>query len=100
MPRVMPTEAVRTIRRLFPGIGRHNVLQTYSLGNANALRGVINLVKEVPSELIVLPEDVYANMILATSAIENQLDLWISRGDVSVLRAVNGADPVLLIWEA
>jgi hypothetical protein len=100
MPRVMPTEAVQTIRRLFPGIGRHNVSQTYSLGNANELRGIVNIVKEVPSELIVLPEDVYANLILATSAIENQLNLWISRGEVSVLRPVNGVDPVLLICEA
>jgi hypothetical protein len=100
MPRVMPTEAVRTIRRLFPGIGRHNVSQTYSLGNANELRGIINLVKEVPPELIDLPEDVYASLILATSAIENQLDLWISRGEVSILRPVGGVDPVLLIWEA
>src|SRR5215472_14813123 len=101
MPRVMPTQAVATIRRLFPGASRHNNPQpTYSSGNANALRGIINLVKEIPPELIVLPEDVYADLILANSAIESQLDIWVSRGDVGVLQPVNGVDPVLLILEA
>jgi hypothetical protein len=103
MPRVVPTQAVATIRRLFPGISRHNNPQpTYSLGNANSLRGIVDLVKEVPPEMIVLPEDVYANMVLATGAIENQLDIWISRGGGigDVLYPINGLDPVLLICEA
>jgi hypothetical protein len=101
MPRITPTQAVATIRRLFPGASRHNNPQpTYSTGNANALRGIINLVKEVPPEMIVLPEDVYADLILAISAIESQLDTWISRGAGGVLQPVNGVDPVLLIFEA
>jgi hypothetical protein len=86
-------------------MSRHNSPQpTYSIGNANALRGIINLVKEVPPEMIVLPEDVYADLILATSAIENQLEIWISLGaggaGHSVLQPVKGIDPVLLILEA
>jgi hypothetical protein len=101
MSRITPTQALATIRLLFPGASRHNSPQpTYSSGNANALRGIINLVKEVPPEMIVLPEDVYTNLILATSAIENQLNIWISRGDVSLLQPVKGVDPVLLILEA
>jgi hypothetical protein len=101
MSRITPTLAIATIRLLFPGASRHNSPQpTYSTGNANALRGIINLVNEVPSEMIVLPEDVYADLILATSAIENQLNIWISRGDVGVLQPVKGVDPVLLILEA
>jgi hypothetical protein len=101
MPPVMPTQAVATIGCLFPGMSRHNNPQpTYSSGNANVLRGIINLVKEIPPEMIVLPEDVYADLILATSAIENQLEIWISRGDFGVLQPVKGVDPVLLICEA
>jgi hypothetical protein len=101
MPRITPTQAVATIRLLFPGASRHHSPQpTYSIGNANALRGIINLVKEVPTEMIVLSEDVYADLILATSAIENQLSIWISRGAGDVLHPVNGVDPVLLILEA
>jgi hypothetical protein len=50
--------------------------------------------------MIVLSEDVYADLILATSAIENQLSIWISRGAGDVLHPVNGVDPVLLILEA
>lgn len=101
MPRITPTQAVATIRRLFPHVSRHNNPQpTYSMGNANALRGIINLVKEVPPEMVVLTEDVYADLILATSAIENQLEIWISRGAGDVLHPVKGVDAVLLIFEA
>jgi hypothetical protein len=50
--------------------------------------------------MIVLPEDVYAELILAISAVENQLNIWISRGDTGALMPVKGIDPVLLIREA
>ena len=101
MSRITPTQAVTTIRLLFPGASRHISPQPiYSSGNANALRGIINLVKEVPPEMLVLSEEVYTDLILATSAIENQLNIWISRGDVGQLHPVKGFDPVLLILEA
>ena len=97
----MPSQAVGTIRQLFPGVSRHNRPQpTYSTGNANVPRGIIDLVKQIPPELVILAEDVYADLILAISAIENQLDIWAFRGDVSVLMPVKGFDPVLLILEA
>lgn len=103
MSRITPSQAAATIRLLFPGASRHNSPQpTYSMGNANTLRGVIDLVKEVPPEMIVLPEDVYADLILATSAIENQLNIWTSRGatGAGVIEPVKGVDPVLLILQA
>jgi hypothetical protein len=50
--------------------------------------------------MLVLSEEVYTDLILATSAIENQLNIWISRGDVGQLHPVKGVDPVLLILEA
>ena len=101
MPRIMPSQAVATIRHLFPGVSRHSSPQPiYAIGHSNVLRGIINLVKQIPAELMVLPEDVYADLILAISAIENQLDIWTSRGDVGRLQLVKGLDPVLLILEA
>jgi hypothetical protein len=101
MPRIAPTQVVATIDRLFPGTSRHKKPQpTHSSGNANALRGIINLVNKVPDELIILPEDIYTDLILATSAIQNQLDIWTYRGDVGLLQAVKGLDPLVLIREA
>jgi hypothetical protein len=73
MSRIAPTQAVATIRLLFPGASRHISPQPiYSSGNANALRGIINLVKEAPPEMPFFQEEVYTDLISATSAIENQ----------------------------
>jgi len=100
MPPITPTQAVTTISLLFPHTHQGTQVGTYSSGNASALRGIINLVREIPSELIVLPEDVYTDMVLAVSAIQNQLDIWIYRGDVGLLGSVKGQDPFSLISRA
>jgi hypothetical protein len=73
---------------------------TYSSGNAGALRGIVNLVREVSQDLLVLPADLYADLVLGMRAIENQLDIWTARGDIGLLTAVRGVDLVLLIWRA
>ena len=99
MPPITPTQAVTTISLRFPHTGQGTQVGTYSSGNARALRGITNLVREIPPELIVLPEDVYADMVLAVGAIQNQLDTWINRGD-SLLTSVKGQDPVGLISRA
>jgi hypothetical protein len=48
----------------------------------------------------VLPEDVYTDLVLAVSAIQNQLDTWINRGDIGLMAPVKGQDPVGLISRA
>jgi hypothetical protein len=101
MSRITPTQAVTTISHLFPHTRQGpQTGATYSSENASALRGIINLVREIPSELIVLPEEVYTDLVLAISAIQNQLDIWMYRGDVGLLRSVNGQDPVVSILRA
>src|ERR1700682_2903201 len=101
MPRIMPSQAVATTSHLFPHTRQGTqVVGTYSSGNASALRGIVNLVREIPPELIVLPEDVYTDLVLAVSAIQNQLDTWMYRGDVGLLGSVRGQDPVSLISRA
>ena len=101
MPPITPTQARATISLLFPGADQNAYgVPTYSWGNASALRGIINLVREIPSELISLPEDVYTDLVLAIRAIENQLDVWIHRGDAGLLGSVQGQDPIVLILRA
>jgi hypothetical protein len=97
MPSVMPTQAVAAIDQLFPHVRGGGAQGTYSSGNASALRGIVNLVKQVPQELLILPSDQYADMVLGLGAIEEELSTWASRGDVGVLRPVKGLDPLVLV---
>jgi hypothetical protein len=57
----------------------------------------LNLVKAIPAELINLPPNVYADLVLAVSTIEYHLDVWISRGLEGTLANVKGSDVVTLI---
>jgi hypothetical protein len=52
------------------------------------LRGIINLLKDVPPELINLTSANYADLVLATSTIEETLETWISRGRLIPLSQV------------
>jgi len=99
MPTVMPSQAASTIGELFSG-ARSPSQATYSPGNANALRGILAVVRQVPPELLVLPPDRYSELVLALGAIEQQLDLWTSRGEVGILQPIKGLDVLHLLWRA
>jgi hypothetical protein len=51
---VMPSEVVQTIDELFPQ-AKTGVAGFFTSGHSSQLRGIISLVKDVPSELINLP---------------------------------------------
>jgi hypothetical protein len=75
---VMPSEVVQTIDELFShaktGVGDGTLMASHS----SQLRGIINLLKDVPSELINLPPSYYAELVLAMSTIEPLSDLDIT----------------------
>ncbi len=100
MPRVVPTQAVATIDLLFPHVKGGETQATYTTGNAPSLRGIVDLVREIPPELLALPSDEYANFVIGLGAIENQLATWASRGDTGALRPVSGLDPLAHVRRA
>src|SRR5579862_980173 len=99
MPTVMPSQAAATIGELFPG-ARNPSQATYTIGNANALRGILDIVRQVPPELLVLPPDQYSELVIALGAMEQQLGLWTSRGEVGILQPIKGLDVLHLLWRA
>jgi hypothetical protein len=68
--------------------------------HSSRLRGIINILKDVPSELINLPPAHYADLVLGTSTIEETLETWISRGSVGHMPHVKGRDAVTVIRHA
>jgi hypothetical protein len=93
---VMPSEVVQTIDELFPQ-AKTGAAGFFTSGHSSQLRGIISLIKDVPSELINLPAAHYADLVLATSTIEQTLETWISRGDVGQMPPVKGSDVVTVI---
>ena len=80
----MPSQAAASIARIFPGIAEANAA-SYSSNSAGLLRGMVDIIKEIPQELFVLPPEHYEGLIVGLGIIEQQLALWVSRVDAGVL---------------
>lgn len=98
MTAVMPSQVVITIDQLFP-TAKDSAKQTYyNFGQMLPLRGILELSKEVPRELLTVSEGDYADYVLARSSIESQIAVWTSRGEVGTLHLVkDGFDAVTIL---
>jgi hypothetical protein len=99
MARVMPTQVVQTIDELFPHASKYSTAEI-NAGQAPYLLGLLNLLKDVPDELIMLSSAEYADLVFARSAIEDTLQVWRSRGNVGVAPYLKGDDVVSVIRRA
>jgi hypothetical protein len=97
MPSVMPSQVVQTIDELFSHAASGRGDGQLQASHSPQLIGILNLVKAIPSELITLPPNVYADLVLALSTIEYHLDVWTSRGPVGGMDRVKGYDVVTLL---
>jgi hypothetical protein len=61
---------------------------------------ILNLLKDVPDELVVLTSADYSELILAESTIEEHLAHWRARGNVGDMTHVKGFDAVTVIRRA
>jgi hypothetical protein len=97
MPKVMPSQVVQTIDQLFAHAARGSGDGQLQAGHSPGLTGVINLVKAIPPELISVPPDDFADLVLATSTIEYHLGVWTSRGPTGGMAPVKGSDAISVI---
>jgi hypothetical protein len=99
MARVMPTQVVQTIDELFLHAAR-NPKGGIMAGHGPQLLGLLNLMKDVPDELITLSSAEYADLVLARSTIEDTLQHWRLRCNVGEMPHVKGSDVVSIIRQA
>jgi hypothetical protein len=97
MPRTMPSQVVRTIDELFSHAAKNQHRVALGAGHSSLYRGILNLIREIPSELIVLSPGDYADFVLATSTIEEHLEIWITRGNAGDMRHVKDDDVITII---
>jgi hypothetical protein len=96
MARIMPTQVVQTIDDWFPR-AKQNERSVPLVGVRAELVGILNLLKDVPNELIILAAADYAELILAKSAIEEYLARTTAREDYGILAQVKGYDVTTVI---
>jgi hypothetical protein len=80
MPNVMPSQVVQSIDELFPHAATGRGDGQLQAAHSPQLIGIMNLMKAIPPELITVPPNVYADLVLAMSTIEYHLEVWTSRG--------------------
>lgn len=98
MRTIMPSQAVLAIDKIYPHVVRepaHN--ESYSSDHAIRLQGILNIVEQIPEQLVVLGQQDFADYIHVQGAIAYTLKRWISRGDVGTLPGVNGQDTIRLL---
>jgi hypothetical protein len=100
MARVMPSQVVQTIDTLFSHAAKNVRGSTLSAGSSSKLLGILNLLRDVPDELIALESADYSELILAKSTIEEHLAIWRSRGNAGDMAHVNEFDAVTVIRRA
>jgi len=105
MPRVVPSQVVELIDMLLPDArnqveGKDFVL--YS-GHMNQLSVILEMVQQIPPELIVLNTKQYLELLTSSAAIKTQIQQWQSVHGDSSFRFVTGLrklSPVTLIRQA
>ena len=88
MPRIVPSQVVAFIEQLFPILRKSTEIQKeadWSLIRRNIvpLMAIIELVEQVPDELLPIEASDYSNLIIGLSAIRHAISRW-QTGDYKV----------------
>ncbi len=106
MPRVVPSQVVEFIEHFFPFAANERKSRNQVLGigprEASGLTAIIDLVQQIPHQLIVLEGSRYAALITGLAAIQNAVSHWQAQGrsELSYLDVFNNLSPVYLIRTA
>jgi len=105
MPRVVPSQVVDVIDQLFPAAKNQKDTQqnrfSLSRSNQNELAAIIELVEQIPSELITLDQKDYTGLQLAITAIRNTIPTWQLRDyGLDRIHGYGNLNPVTIIRNA
>ena len=94
MARLVPSQVVSAIDQLGLNIGPVTNARRYSIGEIHKLRGVVELVEQIPKELLTMPPTAYSDFVVCLATIRGQTEFWRSRGEVGYVADVKGNNPV------
>jgi hypothetical protein len=94
MARVVPSQVVELIDRLFPFAATQEDTQskrvTLSVSEANRVAAILSMVDQIPAQLIALEGDNYSIYASSLAAIRTCITSWQFRGDVQPLERLPG----------
>jgi hypothetical protein len=73
MPRIVPSQVVDLIQKIFPA---DRIENTLGRGNAGQLAAIVNLVDGIPEELLTMDSNSYAGFVCGTAHIRQALKTW------------------------
>jgi hypothetical protein len=97
MPRIVPSAVVNLIDREFPWANIRTASGELAVGSGAQLRALVDLVSQIPDELITIDEEKYAQLITATAAIRQALEIWTYRDRNWRLGVIGGRGHVLFL---
>lgn len=106
MPRVVPSQVVQVIDRIFPWAkDQRDVKEArvkLDISHVNQAAAIIKLIDNILDELFVLEADDYAKFVIATSVTRNQIILWNTRGGGPIDRipGLGQLNPITIIRKA
>jgi hypothetical protein len=97
MTRIVPSQVVETINRLFTGPSKGVGTAAINLERIYHLQGIIRLVREVPNELLTLDAADFADLTIAIAAIELLMSRWVNDKGPYAISHVSGEDVIITI---
>lgn len=101
MTKVVPSQVVELIDESLPA-ARDRPTERIRVGveYAPQISAIVNLAREIPSELIQLSGSDYADLVLGLNGLENIISTWRTRGAVNVPWEVRGISLFVLVRRA
>jgi hypothetical protein len=101
VPRVVPSQIVELIDKLFEQVQMQietggDFSLSHNSGHSVAIAAILELVQQLPPELIVLGTDQYAEFAVSVAGLRNLLSTWQTQPNYPLNRIV-GLRPLTLI---
>jgi len=90
MARILPSDVVLLMDRMFPGGGNVGGYVTLTSGNLTEVATILGVVEQVPRELLVLSSENYTGLLAAISALRAAVGYWQSGDARHMLAQISG----------
>jgi hypothetical protein len=103
VPRVVPTQVVGLIDKLFPSARDEKEGNPLGLSRENSIQvaAVLKLIEQIPPELLTLSADQYAEYISSSAALTDLIEQWRARDfQFQNIRGLRKHSPIFLIRQA
>jgi hypothetical protein len=109
MPRVVPSQVVEVIDRMFPQIQEEVEGHPFYLrqGHSAECAAILDLLEQLPSELLIMDSDHYVEFISSVAAIRDAIEFWRNWSEsmqtdwvLSRVKGLRELNPITLIRQA